>query len=306
MYRAYWAIPRTMRTRAGEQTNTAFGMASMLLAILKAEEPDAMLLCFDAGEETFRHEEHDTYKDGRAETPDDFYAQIPRVIELVDAFGFSHVSDTQYEADDFLCTYARAGEAAGMKVTIVTGDKDALQLATDKITVAIPHKGYQQTEYLNPEGIVEKMGIRPDQVASFKGLSGDSSDNLPGVLGIGPKTASKLLQQYNDLDGIYAHLDELRDSVREKLERDKEQAYFCERMAELVCVEPLPVSLEDITLTNMPVQPVLELFTELEFTMLVKRFQAVLDSSYGQQHFRVEEAALPVQATDTTDQLALF
>src|SRR3989344_3258117 len=192
MYRAFYAIPRTLKTSSGEQTNAVFGVASMLLTLLKIEEPDALLFCFDAGEETFRHQENATYKDGRAETPDDFYAQIPRIMELVDAFGFAHVSDVKYEADDFLCTYARAAETAGMRVTIVTGDRDALQLATEHIRIAIPHKGYQQPEYLGPTEILAKYGVRPDQVPSYKGLTGDSSDNLPGVKGIGPKKGATL------------------------------------------------------------------------------------------------------------------
>ena len=156
MYRAYWAIPRTLKTSKGEQTNTVFGMASMLLNILKQEKPDALLVCFDEGDETFRHKELEDYKEGRAETPDDFYEQIPRVMELIEAFSFRHVSDPQYEADDFLCTYAVAGKDAGMRVTVISGDRDMLQLAGAGITIAIPHKGYQQTEYLGPKEIEEK------------------------------------------------------------------------------------------------------------------------------------------------------
>jgi len=307
MYRAYWAIPRTLKTRSGEQTNAVFGVASMLLNILKLEEPDALLFCFDAGEETFRHQENDTYKDGRAETPDDFYVQIPRILELIETFGIAAVSDPQYEADDFLCTYAKAGEATEMHVTIVTGDRDILQLASDRTRMAIPHKGYQQTEYLDPAGVEAKYGIRPNQVASYKGLCGDSSDNLPGVLGIGPKSAASLLQTYDSLEGIYNHLSEIKSSWREKLERDREQAFFCERMATLVCDIPLPVSLEEITLRNLPYTAVLEAFSELEFTALTKRFQALAESQYGLQRFRAEEREAGVlQPTHEKEQLSLL
>ncbi len=314
MYRAYWAIPRTMKTRRGEQTNTVFGVASMLLHILQKEEPDALLFCFDAGEETFRHQEAKDYKAGRAETPDDFYVQIPRVLECVDAFGCKHVSDTRFEADDFLCAYARAAEARGDRVTIVTGDRDALQLASEHIRIAIPHKGYQQAEYLGPAEIEAKYGVRPDQIVSYKGLVGDSSDNLPGVVGIGPKTAAQLLQQYDTLTGVYAHLTEIKESVREKLERDREQAFFCERMAQLVCDMPLLVSLEESRLIHLPVEPVERLFTELEFTLLLKRFRAFLQTSYGHAHFAVpegvrgrgEEGAEDAVRADRKSQLSLF
>ncbi len=304
MYRAYWAIPRTLKTRAGEQSNTSFGMASMLLAILAQEEPDAFVVCFDEGDETFRHVEHTEYKDGRAETPDDFYVQIPRVMELIDAFTFAKVSDKKYEADDFLGAYAKEGEEAGMRVTIVTGDKDAFQLASEHTRVAIPHKGYSQAEYLGPDEIFHKLGIRPDQVASYKGLCGDSSDNLPGVMGIGPKTAAKLLQDFDSLDGIYQNIDALGATVKEKLLRDRDQAYFCERMAELVLDMPLPLSIEDVALDGIDPTNVLAFFEELEFTLLSKRMHKFLQTDFGKSHFVPVD--LPEVAPKSKTQLSLF
>ena len=310
MYRAYWASPRTFKTRSGEQSNTSFGMASMLLAILQHEEPDGFVICFDEDGDTFRHEEHTEYKAGRAETPDDFYVQIPRVMELIDAFGFAKVSSTKYEADDFLCAYAKRGEAAGMKVTVVTGDKDALQLASDKVQIAIPHKGYNQAEYLGPKEIEAKYGIRPDQVAAYKGLSGDPSDNLPGVQGIGPKTASTLLQEYGTLHGIYEHLDDIRPAVAEKLRRDKEQAYFCERMAELVSDIPLPYELDEVALQDMDVSHIMNFLFEMDFTMLSKRMLRFLESDYAKQHFitdNLEQFEPPAKKSKQPDnQLSLF
>lgn len=307
MYRAYWAIPRTLKTSSGELSNAVFGVASMLINILKREEPDAFLFCFDAGEETFRHQENETYKEGRAETPDDFYEQIPRILELIDTFGIPAVSDPQYEADDFLCAYAKAGEKAGMRVTIVTGDKDCFQMASDKTRIAIPHKGYHQAEYLDPAGVEAKYGIRPDQVASYKGLSGDASDNLPGVHGIGPKTAAALLQQYDSLEGIYNHLEDIKPSWREKLEQDREQAFFCERMATLVADIPLPVSLEETALAELPYKPVLDFFTEMEFTALMKRFQALAESSFGSGRFNEEEVGTPLSMENKKgEQMALL
>jgi len=303
MYRAYWAIPRTLSTRAGEQVNTPFGMASMLLAILAAEEPDSIVICFDEGSKTFRHEENETYKDGRADTPDDFYSQVPRVMELMRAFGFPVVSNPQYEADDYLASYATEGNEQGMKVTIVTGDKDAFQLASENIRVAIPHKGYSQAEYLGPDDVYEKLGVTPSQVAAFKGLSGDSSDNLKGVSGIGPKTASTLIQQFGSLEEIYNHLPDIRPAIREKLEADKEQAFFCERMAELVCDLDLPVSMEDIQLIDMDPTLLLEFFTELEFTLLSKRFMKFLETDYGQSHYLTDTIAMPAESKT---QLSLF
>ncbi|MFA6038913.1 MAG: 5'-3' exonuclease H3TH domain-containing protein [Candidatus Peribacteraceae bacterium] len=303
MYRAYYAIPRTLCTSKGEQTNAMYGVASMLLAILTIEKPDALVFCFDAGEETFRHQENATYKEGRAETPDDFYLQIPRIMQMVEAFGFKHVSDAKYEADDFLCAYATAA-AEGWKVTIVTGDRDAFQLATENVRVAIPHKGYQQTEYLGPQEILNKYGVRPDQIASYKGLVGDASDNLPGVTGIGPKGAAALLQQYGTLRGVYEHLADIKEGVRAKLERDREQAFFCEHMATLVCDMPLPHSLDDVTLRNMPVEAVHNFFRDVEFAALGKRFDTLLRSPYGRQHWNVPMVEKKVEQVEK--QMSMF
>lgn len=305
LYRAYWAIPRTLRTSSGEQVNTVFGVASMLLNLLRVEQPDALLFCFDAGEETFRHQENATYKEGRAETPDDFYPQIPRVIELLALAGIRHVSDPRFEADDFLCSYAQAGCAAGMRVTIVSGDRDILQLANDQVRIAIPHKGYQATEYLGAEGVLAKYGIRPDQVASWKGLMGDASDNLPGVKGIGPKTASQLLQQYDSLEGIYAHLDAIRPAVRSKLEHDREQAFFCERMARLVCDIPLPVPLGDLAVKDLPAESILAFFDALEFTLLSRRLREYIATEPGKRMFLAPPSA-QVLPRDTAAQMALL
>ncbi|PIP65199.1 hypothetical protein COU77_03710 [Candidatus Peregrinibacteria bacterium CG10_big_fil_rev_8_21_14_0_10_49_16] len=286
MYRAYWAIPRTLKTNDGRQVNAVFGFASMILSLLKQEEPDALLICFDAGEETFRHQEHAEYKEGRAETPDDFYEQIPLILECVEACSFLHVSNEQYEADDLIASYAHAATAAGMRVSIVSGDRDLLQLADEHVRIIVPHKGYNQAEYIGPKEVEEKFGITPLQVPAWKGLVGDASDNLPGVMGIGPKTASRLLQQYHSLEGIYKHLDVVRPKEREKLLSGKEQAFFCERMAQLVCTIPLPHPLDSLILRNLSAEKVVQFFRSCGFTLLLKRFRDVLESPYGQKIFK--------------------
>ncbi len=308
MYRAYWAIPRTLRTRAGEQVNAVFGVASMLISILAQEKPDALLFCFDEGEETFRHQEHAEYKEGRAETPDDFYVQIPRILELIDTFGIRRVSDKGYEADDLLATYAVAAEKQGMRVTIVSGDRDVFQLATKDIIIAIPHKGYQAAERLDPAGVLQKFGVTPAQVPAFKGLSGDSSDNLPGVRGIGPKTASELLKSYDSLEGIYEHLEDIRPSVREKLVADREQAFFCQRMAVLKTDLPLPIPLDALALEDLPVPLIREFFGTMEFTMLSKRLQALATGEYG-SHFYLGDASQQTTESEiesSREQLSMF
>lgn len=288
MYRAYWAIPRTMRTNAGEQTNAAFGFASMLLQIIRTEQPDSLLFCFDKGDQTFRHKEFGEYKGGRADTPDDFYTQIPRMFEIVEAFGLKAVSDEQFEADDFACAYARMAEKEGYRVTIVSGDRDLLQIVSENIRVAIPHKAYQMPEYFTPDKVVEKFGIRPDQVPSYKGLVGDSSDNYKGVPGIGPIAASALIQEYGTIESIYDHLADIKPGWRKKLEPAREAAFFCERMALLRCDIPCPLSLDDLLVAPFSADTILALFAILEFHILTRRLKTFLESEQGRKYASAE------------------
>lgn len=285
MYRAYWAIPRTMKNAKGEQTNTAFGVASMLMMILKTEQPDNLLFCFDADEDTFRHKEYSEYKAGRSATPDDFYVQIPRTLAMIDSFGIKSVAGGGFEADDFACAYARAAEKEGQRVTIVTGDRDLFQLCSENIRVAIPHKGYQAAEYLGPQEVRTKYGVTPAQIPSYKGLVGDNSDNLPGVHGIGPKAAESLLQQFGSIDNLYQHLSDVKPAWREKLEKGREQAFFCERMATLIVDLALPVPLKKLDFSGIDPTPVFDIFSELGFTLVMRRFMTFLESPYGLSHF---------------------
>ncbi len=285
MYRAYWAIPRTMKNAKGEQTNTPFGVASMLLMILKTEQPDNLLFCFDADEDTFRHKEYAEYKAGRSATPDDFYVQIPKTLSMIDSFGIKSVSGSGFEADDFACAYAKAAEQDGQRVTIISGDRDLLQLCTENVRVAIPHKGYQAAEYLGPAEVRKKYGVTPEQIPSYKGLVGDNSDNLPGVHGIGPKAAESMLQQFGSIDNLYKHLADVKPAWREKLEKDREQAFFCERMATLISDIPLSVTLKDLAFTGIDPKPIVDNFSELGFTLVMRRFLSMLETPYGSEHF---------------------
>jgi len=308
LYRAYWAIPRTLMMSTGEQVNTVFGMAAMLLPILQQEQPDALLFCFDEGDETLRHQEHETYKDGRAETPSDFYPQVPRAFDMIEAFGLPTVSDSKYEADDFLGAYALAAVKAGFRVTIVTGDRDLFQLASEHIRISIPHKGYQEAEYLGPTEVLTKMGVTPAQIPAYKGLCGDASDNLPGVRGIGPKTAVQLIQTYGSLEGIYDHLEDIRPTVRRKLEADREQAFFCQRMAQLMTDIALPIPLAKLHIEKLPTAKIVEAFNAFEFTLLSRRLQKVLETDYGRLHFEPLSDAMRAEVTpaDSKRQLSLF
>ena len=289
MHRAYWAIQRSLATSKGEQTNAVFGVASMLLTLLAREHPDAIVACFDAGDDTFRHKDHEAYKAGRAETPDDFYVQIPRVHQCMAAFGIPTIADAKYEADDFIGTLAAQGVKEGFEVTIVTGDKDLFQMASEHIQIAVPHKGYAMPEYLDPVGVEAKLGVSPQQIPDYKGLTGDASDNLKGVKGIGPKTTVELLQKYSSLEGIYEHLPEIRESVRAKLAADRDSAFLCKRLATLVTDAPLPIALQETVHWHGESAAIDSFFQEIEFFTLRRRFRRFLEEDpYGKTHFRGE------------------
>jgi DNA polymerase I len=271
MHRAYWAIQRSLSTSSGEQTNTVFGVTSMLLTLLSREHPDVLIACFDEGKETVRHKAYKDYKAGRAETPDDFYIQIPRVLQCFEAFAIPMLSDPKYEADDLIGTLAVSSHKAGFTVTIVTGDRDLFQMANAGIRVAIPHKGYTEPQYLNAEGVREKLGVSPGQIPDYKGLTGDPSDNLKGVSGIGPKTAATLLQTYGTLEEVYAHLGDIRQGVRKKLEEDRESAFFCRDLARIIT--DVPGANIETASWQASTEKVVGFLSELEFHTLRRRLQ---------------------------------
>lgn len=277
-HRAFWGIQAKLTTSAGEEVNAVYGVASMVLTFLVEMHPDAVVACFDAGEETFRHQEYKEYKAGRAETPETFYLQLPRIWECLGSFGIPCLADRAVEADDLLGTLAAVGERQGWSVTIISGDRDVLQLVSPSVRVAVP-KGAAAMEVVTPEVVQERYGVDPAHLPDYKGLTGDSSDNLPGVKGIGPVTAAKLLRQHHTLEALYAALREVSPKIRSKLEEGKEAAFFTRRMATIRRDVLLPLSLEEARLVLYPAR-VQEFLSSMEFTTLRKRFQNLLSDPY--------------------------
>lgn len=276
IHRAFYAIQAPLKTSNGEQTNAIYGFASMLLNIIETEEPDYIAVTFDEHAPTFRHEKHEEYKATRVKAPDELYAQIPRIREMIKKFNVPMYSKEGYEADDMMGTLATKAEKEGITTHIVTGDMDMLQLVGPKIHVIFPHKGYKEPLDYDAEKVMEKYGITPEQVVDYKALVGDTSDNIKGVDGIGPKGAADLLSKYKTLDGIYEHLDEVSGNIKEKLERDREAAYFAHDLARIRTNVPCDFKKEDAELIKLDYFGLSKFFEEMEMKSLQKRLQKLI------------------------------
>ncbi len=276
IHRAFYAIQNPLKTSSGEQTNAIYGFASMLLNIIEVEKPDYIAMTFDEKAPTFRHDMQKDYKGTRKKAPDELYAQIPRIHEMVRAFEMPIYSKEGFEADDMMGTLAKeAAEEQGMEVYIVTGDMDAMQLITPDVRVAFPHKGYREPIIYDRQRVKEKYGIEPEQVVDYKAMMGDSSDNIKGVPGIGPKGALQLLNEYSTLDGIYEHIDEITGGIHDKLVSGKDDAYFSQKMARIVTDVPNGFKKEDTELLTLDYLGLDRFFEEMEMKSLRNRLKKI-------------------------------
>ena len=282
-YRTFFALTRGggagFVTRSGEPTAGVFGFTSVLLRILEQERPDYLAVAFDTGR-TFRDDLFAEYKGTREKMPDELRTQIERIRQLVDAFGIPRLEMEGYEADDILGSVSKKEAAEGLGVKIITGDRDLLQLVDERIIVNLPGKSLSDSKDYFEKDVVEYLGVRPDQVVDYKALVGDASDNIPGVAGIGKKTATTLLEKYDNLDNIYAHLDELSPSVKKKFEAGRENAYLSQELAQIVTDLEIPIDLEQARPQRFDPDLVEDLFRTLEFRSLMKRLSALIET-YG-------------------------
>ncbi|MCL4871668.1 MAG: DNA polymerase I [Anaerolineae bacterium] len=272
-YRMFYALPvEQFTTSQGEPTNATYGFTRTLLErILSPTPPQYLAVTFDLGG-TFRDDLFAEYKGTRAKMPDELQLQIERIKQVVQALNIPIWEMEGYEADDLLGTVARQANPLGVPVLIITGDRDLLQLVDENTQVELPPGGKFQREaqVFDVAGVIAKYQIEPGQIVDFKALVGDTSDNIPGVKGIGEKTATRLLQQYSTLDGIYAHLAELKKGEREKLEAEKETAYLSYKLAQIVTDAPITLDLEACLTHDFDPNPALALFRELEFRSLTR------------------------------------
>jgi DNA polymerase-1 len=290
-YRAFHALPPDLSSPSGEPTNATYGFALMLLSVLEEEKPAYVIVTFDKGP-SFRVEAYEAYKAHREKMPDEMRAQMSRIRELVDAFGMPIVEMEGYEADDLLGTLAQKAESEGLDVVIVTGDRDALQLVDEHITVLTSGRRFSDTIHYTPEKVRERYGLDPEQLVDFKALIGDRSDNIPGVRGVGEKGGTKMLQKYGDLESVLEHIDELSTRYQNALRKGREDAHLSRKLGRIVCDAPVELDLESARSgKGFDREAILDIFQDLGFRTLVDRVPASSDrpKSQGEQLLLFEE-----------------
>ena len=311
-YRAFYALTRGQAasrwmTSRGEPTAGVYGFTSVLLRILEQEDPDFLAVVFDTGK-TFRDELYPEYKATRAKMPEDLRPQIERIRQLVDALHIPRLEMEGYEADDVLGSVARRTAAQGLGVKIYTGDRDLLQLVDERVIVNLPGRTLSDARDYRPPDVEAALGVRPSQVVDYKALMGDPSDNIPGVRGVGKKTAVMLLQRYGDLDAIYAHLDELKPGLRNKLMQDREMAYLSRKLATIVTDLDVPFDLQAARADKFDPAAAQALFRQLEFRSLLKRLNHLKSrhlhtAGRGGEQLSLFAGAVPTPAAAKADGL---
>lgn len=294
--RAFYALP-DMSNSDGLKTNAIFGFVRMMFKIIEDYQPTHMSVAFDKKAPTFRHKQYADYKAGRKKMPDELGQQLEPLKELLDKFNINRLELAGYEADDIIGTVAKLGEENNFKVYIVTGDKDAIQLASHKTTTLITKKGVGEVEEYNYDSVVERYEMTPTQFIDLKGLMGDKSDNIPGVPGVGEKTGIKLLKQYSTIENLIEHTDELKGSIKKKIEENKELALMSKELATIITNVPLDIKLEDLEYGDYNKDDVIEKFKEFGFTSLISK---LLEMDGGETSIK-EEVNLKVQHLDNVE-----
>ncbi|NER81064.1 MAG: DNA polymerase I [Leptolyngbya sp. SIO1D8] len=324
-FRSYYAHAKSaeggLRTSTGIPTSVCYGFLKSLLDMLESEKPQYAAVAFDLDQPTFRHEAAETYKEGRPETPEDFLEDVRNLQELLTAFGLCIVTASGYEADDVIGTLATQGKTEGYRVKILSGDQDLFQLVDDEGAVSVLYlssifaKGTSRSgsREFQSQQVKEKLDILPAQVVDYKALCGDTSDNIPGVRGIGAKTAAKLLNQYGTLDAIYADVDNIKGATQKKLREGRENAYHSQFMARIVTDVALEAHLENCQLQGFAPDDVVPRLKQLEFQQFINRLPYIQETFGGEaapekaasslsQSSPQEEADTAFFSADETDQ----
>ena len=303
-YRGYYAMPG-LSMADGTPTGGVYGFVSLAIELIKKLEPDYVAVAWDKRGTNIRkrRELYPEYKAGRKPAPDDFYQQIPILHELLDAFGWPLYEIDDYEADDIMGAFARQAESRGIETCLITSDLDALQLISPMTKVYAMKNGLRNIEEFTAEYFEQKYGIRTEQFLDLKALKGDSSDNLPGVPGIGEKTAVKLLQEYETLDGVYEHLDEQKGALRTKLENGRESAYLTKQVAEIWTDAPIELDWDVADVNDCDFARVTEILQKLEFNSLIGRLPKTMQMAENEKK---EEPKLDIPRIEKLPDMPMF
>ncbi|MBR2516889.1 DNA polymerase I [Geobacillus sp.] len=295
-YRAFFALP-LLHNDKGIHTNAVYGFTMMLNKILAEEQPTHILVAFDAGKTTFRHETFQDYKGGRQQTPPELSEQFPLLRELLKAYRIPAYELDHYEADDIIGTMAARAEREGFAVKVISGDRDLTQLASPQVTVEITKKGITDIESYTPETVAEKYGLTPEQIVDLKGLMGDKSDNIPGVPGIGEKTAVKLLKQFGTVENVLASIDEIKgEKLKENLRQYRDLALLSKQLAAICRDAPVELTLDDIVYKGEDREKVVALFQELGFQSFLDKMAVQTDE--GEKPLAGMDFAIADSVTD--------
>lgn len=306
IFRAYYATAYSgvvMSTSTGVPTNAVYALANMLRSIINNNKPDYCLVAFDTHKPTFRHQKYDNYKAGRKETPQELLTQFPIAKELLKLYGFNTYELEGYEADDIVGTMARIGSEAGLEVQIYSGDRDLLQLIDENTTVYLTKKGLSELLEMNPHTLYETYGVTPSQIPDLKGLMGDASDNIPGIPGVGEKTAVKLLQEFGTLENVL--LGEHKGKLKEKIENGKSLAIMSKDIATIFKNVPVEFALEDIVYKNINVSGLKEYYIKYEMRSLLSRLNE-FDTKNCPNEEKIEYSVVNSFVNDFEDESALI
>src|SRR3954468_2222247 len=295
IFRAYYALIRNPRiTSKGKNTNAQFGFTNTIIELINNQKPTHMAVCFDTAAPTERHTDFTEYKSNRQETPEDLSAAIPDIKRIIKGLNIPVIESDGYEADDVIGTLSKQAEALGYEVYMVTPDKDYGQLVSDKVKIYKP--GYQggEVEIMGPKEVCEKWCIDSvDQVIDILGLMGDAVDNIPGILGVGQKTACKLLTEYKTLENVLANADNIKGALGEKIRKGKEDAIISKKLATIITSVPVEFHEEDFLVKEWNKELLKDIFNELEFKSIGRR---LLGEEFGGEPAAATKKGSGVQA----------
>ncbi|HYP23457.1 MAG TPA: 5'-3' exonuclease H3TH domain-containing protein, partial [Actinomycetota bacterium] len=281
-FRAFYALPEDLQTTDGTKTNAVYGFTAMLIKLLQEQKPEYITVCFDVGEPLERSAEYAEYKSNRSTAPDGFSGQVPLIYEVLRVMQIPIFGVPGHEADDVIACFAKRAAAEGIDVRIVTGDRDFFQLVSKDIRVLYNRRGITDIVEMDPKKVEERYGVPPAKYVDLKALEGDTSDNLPGVPGVGTKTAAKLVQKYGSAEEAVAHASEQTPKLAANLAAHAEQVAINKRLSTLAEV-PLAAEIEDLKMGPWDLEEVRELFISLEFRTLLERLMADLpDAAEGE------------------------